>query len=183
MIDCKKCERLIQKELDGEIKEAELNKMRAHIGECASCGEERQYFQALRKIMKEDRLVEAPPALVARLAENLPEKPRVGFFEGYVAPFLLQNRTRLAMASFVLMFAGAGLLYSYYRDTNMDTIYLSPDEYNRAQIGIRTSGQAAFVIPAGEDKTVVEENDNAVEEMENALEGDYDESGIHLAGD
>jgi hypothetical protein len=183
MIDCKKCEDLIQKVLDGEIKEAERGQMHAHVEKCVSCNQEWQFFKELQNIMQDYEPVDAPPDLISRLTANFAEKPKVGFFEGYVAPFFLQNRIRLAMASFILMIAGVGLLYSYYENNNIESVYDRADRATGSTIGIRSSGNPTFIIPASEDVVVIEENDEAVEEIEEALRGDYNDPDIHLATD
>ena len=184
MISCKKCEKLMQKELDGEISVAGAAEFHKHIEECSDCHDAWQGYMAVRNLLHSDHPVETPPDFVSRLESVLEETPRVGFIEGYVVPFFLQNRIRLAMASFVLIIAGFGLLFSaYQRDPNLGGLFDETGGYADATIGIKSPGKPIFIIPVNENPNVVEENEAVIEEIEEMVRDRYHDSEIHLATD
>ena len=179
MVDCKKCEKLIQRELDGDIIQAELVQLKAHIEVCSDCRKLREEYHSLREMLKEDEPFLPPDDMVNKLTLELKDKPRVGFVEGYVVPFILQNRIRFALASFILVAAGFGLLFSYYQvDETLGGFFDPAPASSEAFIGIRSPGQPTFFIPAGDDKNIEEGDEDPFEEIEELFERD-----IHLAND
>lgn len=168
---------MMQKELDGEIAGAEAADLHAHTEQCSSCHDAWHGYKAVRNLLHSDDPVAPPPDFAAKLASRLEESPRVGFIEGYVVPFFLQNRIRLAMASFVLIVAGFGLLFSaYQRDNSLGGIFDETGRYAEATIGIKSPGKPTFIIPASDSPNVIEENEAVIEEMEELIE--YHETGI-----
>jgi hypothetical protein len=184
MVDCKKCRNLIQKELDGKLSELEAARLREHIGVCDDCRRDWAGFAAVRDLLRADKPVEPPPDFVSRLASKLERTPKVGFVEGYVVPFFLQNRIRLAMASFILIVAGFGLLFSFYQqEKNFGSLISGADAYAEATIGIRSPGAPTFVIPASDEPIKDDENGDPSKEIEELLRTYYGESDMHLASD
>jgi len=184
MIGCKKCEDLIQRELDGEITANEAALLKAHIDECVDCRNLRHDFATLRKFMRLDELQQPPADLTAKLTSKLHDKPRVGFVEGYIIPFILQNRIRFALASFILFVAGFGLLFSYYQQDETLGGFLEPTSIsNEAYISIHSSGKPTFIIPVNNDKNTTKDEKDAYKTIEELLRGKYYDKDIHLADD
>ena len=179
MIDCKKCEDLIQRKLDGDISNSDSAAMDAHMRECTHCRELREDYASVRRMFKDDKPMPAPEDFFARLASRLVEKPRVGFVEGYIVPFILQNRIRFALASFILVLAGFGLLYSYYQqDDTLGGFFEPSTTATEAYIGIRSPGEPTFFIPANDGGYIVDEEKDTFKEIE-----EFFGKGIHLATD
>jgi hypothetical protein len=167
----------MQKALDGDITERETAELHAHIEECSKCYDAWQDFMAVKNLLRSDDPVAPPPDFTSRLASRLEETPRVSFLEGYVVPFFLQNRIRLAMASFVLIIAGFGLLFNVYqRDNTFGGRFNETGGYPEAIIGIKSPGEPTFLIPTSDDPGVIKEHDAAIEETEKAVE--YHETEI-----
>jgi hypothetical protein len=184
MTGCKKCEDLIQRELDGEITAKEAALLKAHIDECMGCRNLRHDFAALRSFIRRDELMQPPADITAKLTSRLDNKPRVGFVEGYVVPFIFQNRIRFALASFILFVAGFGLLFSYYQQDEMLGGFLEPTSISsEAYISIHSSGKPVFIIPVNNDKNTPKDEKDAYKTIEELLRGKYHDKDIHLADD
>ena len=59
--------------LDGELGEVTQGKLEHHLAECAPCTERRDFEQELRELVRRGCVDEAPPALRARIFDQLDE--------------------------------------------------------------------------------------------------------------
>ena len=184
MIDCKKCENLIQKELDGEIGEHDAKTLAAHLKECSDCRKLREDYAALRKFFRTDQPLRPTVGLASKLTSRLPENPKVGFVEGYVVPFILQNRIRFALASFILVVAGFGLLFSFHQQDETLGGLLAPQQpMAESYVGIHSPGQPQFLIPTNDELNNINGEEDPYQKLEDIIKGDTKDSDIHLASD
>ena len=184
MIDCKKCEDLIQRELDGEIGERDAKMLGAHIEDCSDCRKLREDYAALRRFFRVDRPLEPPVGMASKLTSRLAENARVGFVEGYIVPFILQNRIRFALASFVLVVAGFGLLFSFHQQDETLGGLLAPQQpVTESFVGIHSPGQPQFLIPTNDELNNIDGEKDPYRKLEDIIKGDTKDSDIHLASD
>ena len=59
-MNCELCRSLIQKELDGEISPAELDRLGAHVSGCDDCRSERAAYLAIDQVLGEAPVVRGP---------------------------------------------------------------------------------------------------------------------------
>ncbi len=173
MIDCKKCEDLIQHELDGEITRADKARLDSHIEGCDECRKLKEEYTSLREFLNGDEPIAPPDDFVANLTSRLEDQPRVGFIEGYIVPFILQNQIRFALASFILVIAGFTLMFNYYQhDTTLGGFLEPTPTASNAYIGIHNNGQPTFFIPADDGGYIIDGERDQFTEIEKFFEKD-----------
>jgi|GEM_PF-2233602 len=82
-MECKKVKRKLLAFMDGELKEGEERRIRAHFRSCPSCEKERREFSSLWEFLLKLKPVEPPPYLIQRtITEVTTAREKMPWWQG-----------------------------------------------------------------------------------------------------